>query len=140
MGLPLLIRSSLTNTGNPLSNTIASAIKGVNGVINKSPAKAPNISKNLFIRYNSNMGKLLYFYGDECDHCHAMRPLIERLEKESGAKIEQYEVWHNEKNAKIMDGYDKNCGGVPFFYNTESKEWLCGEVSFEKLKEWALSR
>lgn len=84
------------------------------------------------------MSNLLFFYGAECEHCRKMEPLVKELEKETGLKVDQYEVWHNEENAKIMDQYDKNlCGGVPFFYNTKSKEWICGETSYEKLKAWA---
>jgi hypothetical protein len=29
------------------------------------------------------------------------------------------------------------CGGVPFFFNTETKKWLCGEVEYEEIKKWA---
>lgn len=81
---------------------------------------------------------LLEFYGEECPHCAKVKPLIERLEREDGIKIETLEVWHNEANAKKMDGYDTGlCGGVPFFYNTETKEFICGETSYEELKKWA---
>lgn len=89
---------------------------------------------------NSNGKRLLYFYGEECEHCERMKPLIEKLEKENGVKLEKFETWHNEANAKMAEEYDQNlCGGVPFFYNTKSKEWVCGETSFEKLKDWTLS-
>lgn len=81
---------------------------------------------------------LLFFYGQECSHCHAMFPLVEKLEQETGVKIEKYETWHNEENARQLDEYDQGlCGGVPFFFNTETKDFLCGETSYEKLKEWA---
>lgn len=67
-----------------------------------------------------------------------MYPLVEQLEKESSLTVEKYEIWHNEENSRLMDEYDTNlCGGVPFFYNTETKEWICGETSYEKLKSWA---
>lgn len=85
--------------------------------------------------------KLLEFYGLECSHCRRMDPLIEKLEKELDLKMEKYEVWHNEENAKLMDAYDKGfCGGVPFFYNTENQKWLCGEVGYPILKDWALGK
>ena len=81
---------------------------------------------------------LLEFYGEECPHCVEMRPLIEKLEKDAGVKVDRYEVWHNEENAKKMEEYDKDfCGGVPFFYNTDSKKFVCGEASYEELKDWA---
>jgi hypothetical protein len=37
-----------------------------------------------------------------------------------------------------MMEYDKGyCGGVPFFFNTETEEYICGEAPYEKLKNWA---
>ncbi|KKR47266.1 MAG: hypothetical protein UU22_C0002G0013 [Parcubacteria group bacterium GW2011_GWA2_40_8] len=82
--------------------------------------------------------RLLEFYGTECPHCIKMRPLIERLEKETNMKVEQYETWHNEQNARLLEQYDKGyCGGVPFFYNTLSNKWICGAVPYEELKSWA---
>jgi len=80
---------------------------------------------------------LIEFFGQECEHCLKMSPLVERLKKE-GFKIEQYEVWHDEENAKLMGKYDKDyCGGVPFFINTETGKYICGETTYESLKEWA---
>jgi thiol-disulfide isomerase/thioredoxin len=85
--------------------------------------------------------ELLFFYGTECTHCHKMDPLIERLEKEESVKLTKLEVWHNEKNARILEEYDQgNCGGVPFFFNKRNGTWLCGEVSYEELKDWALGK
>jgi thiol-disulfide isomerase/thioredoxin len=86
-----------------------------------------------------NSQYLLSFYGIECPHCERMLPFIKKLEEEKGVKVEQIEVWHNEENARILEGYDKDgaCGGVPFFYNTETKAWLCGEVTYEEIVEWA---
>lgn len=84
------------------------------------------------------MPKLLEFYGEECPHCKKMDPLIERLEKETGVKVEKYEIWHNEQNNKMMEQYDKSfCGGVPFFYNVDGNKWICGEADFNELKNWA---
>jgi len=84
---------------------------------------------------------LIEFYGKECPHCQSMEPLIERLKQEEGLHILKLEVWHNEENATLMREYDKSrCGGVPFFYNTKTGKWLCGAVSYEKLKEWALGK
>lgn len=81
---------------------------------------------------------LLEFYGRECPHCKNMDPLIKKLEKEEGKKVERYEVWHNNGNAKKMEGYDNGrCGGVPFFVNTKTDEIICGEASYESLKAWA---
>ena len=90
------------------------------------------------------MARLLMFHGRECPHCKKMMPLVERLEKEANIQFEKYEVWHDEKNADLMRSYKPvigpKCGGqlrVPTFFNPETSDVICGEVDFEKLKEWA---
>lgn len=84
---------------------------------------------------------LIEFYGKECPHCLKTADLIPRLKKEAGIDIEQYEVWHNEENLKKMQEHDKGlCGGVPFFIDTESGKFICGETSYEELKKWALGK
>lgn len=81
---------------------------------------------------------LIDFYGKECPHCLRMMPLVERLEKEAGLKVERLEVWHDQENAKKLEEYDKGqCGGVPFFVNTETGAMICGEAPYEELKKWA---
>lgn len=85
------------------------------------------------------MSHLLMFYGTECTHCHEMFPLVEKLEKETGAKVDRMEVWHNAENAKLLKKYDQDfCGGVPFFYNTKTNKWICGEAEYKEFKEWAI--
>ena len=84
------------------------------------------------------MSHLLEFYGTECPHCEGMKPLIKKLEKEEKVKVDSFETWFNEENARKMAEYDKDlCGGVPFFYNTKNKKFICGEASYEELKDWA---
>jgi len=72
-----------------------------------------------------------------------MMPLAERLEKEMGIQFEKLEVWHNEENVELMRSYRKiiapKCGGqlrTPTFLNPETGDVLCGEVEYEKLKQW----
>jgi thiol-disulfide isomerase/thioredoxin len=84
---------------------------------------------------------LLEFYGTECVHCRFMNPLIERMEAETGLKVKKMEVWHNERNAQLLQQIDRDfCGGVPFFFNVKTGKWICGSASYEKLKEWALGK
>lgn len=86
------------------------------------------------------MSHLFEFYGEECPHCMDMRKLVAKLEREEGIKINSLEVWNNEENEKKLLELDKDlCGGVPFFYNTKNKKFICGEATYEELKEWALS-
>ncbi|MFB0564203.1 MAG: thioredoxin domain-containing protein [Candidatus Aminicenantaceae bacterium] len=91
------------------------------------------------------MEKLIMFWARECPHCRHMMPYVDKLEEETGVSIERLEIWHNEKNADLMrslrDIITPVCGGqlrTPTFLNTETKNVLCGEVEYEKLKEWAL--
>lgn len=82
---------------------------------------------------------LINFYGQECPHCDRMVPLIKQLEKELGVSVETYEVWHSDANREKFESLDKDggCGGVPFFVNTTTGKTICGEASYEELKEWA---
>ncbi|HCC83853.1 TPA: hypothetical protein DEP96_03310 [Candidatus Uhrbacteria bacterium] len=81
------------------------------------------------------------FYGDSCPHCITMKPLVAQLEAELGVTVEKYEVWNNETNAALLEKCDTGeCGGVPFFYNTESKKNICGSADYDTLKAWALSK
>lgn len=78
------------------------------------------------------------FYGTECVHCHEMMPLVKKLEQETGVKVEMIETWHSAVNKKKLDSIDKGkCGGVPYFYNEDSKAWICGSADYAKLKKWA---
>jgi hypothetical protein len=68
-----------------------------------------------------------------------MHSLVERLAKEEGIKVESLEVWHKKENEKKKLEIDNGelCGGVPFFYNTQTKKFICGETDYETLKKWA---
>ena len=101
---------------------------------------AVNISNKVYkFRYmNIIMGKLLMFYGTECVHCHEMFPLIEKLEKEEGMKVEKLEIWHNSKNKQIYDKCNNTikCTGVPYLYNENSGKGICGTIDYQGLKKW----
>jgi hypothetical protein len=84
------------------------------------------------------MSHLLEFYGTECPHCERMRSLVTKLETEIGVEVERIEVWHNKENMARMRELDKDfCGGVPFFFNTKTGKWICGEASYSELQAWA---
>lgn len=84
------------------------------------------------------MSHLLEFYGTECPHCVRMHELVERIEKEEGLKVDTFEVWHNKENeAKLLELDKDLCGGVPFFYNTQTEKFVCGETDYDTLKAWA---
>ena len=84
-----------------------------------------------------SIGGLIMFHGRECPHCRAMDPLVDQLEKELKIKVKRLEVWYDAKNAAMLKKIDVGlCGGVPFFYNTKTKRYICGAVDYETLKRW----
>ena len=84
---------------------------------------------------------LIEFYGTECEVCHSMEPLVERMEDELGIQITKLEVWHNADNMKKLEELDKGfCGGVPFFINTLTNDYICGAADYERLKQWAQAK
>jgi thiol-disulfide isomerase/thioredoxin len=85
--------------------------------------------------------ELMEFYGNECPHCIEMVPLVEKLEKVEGVKVQKFETWHDEENAKKFQEMDQGkCGGVPFFINTKTGNWICGSTDYETLRKWALEK
>lgn len=96
------------------------------------------------LRQEENVKKFIMFHGLECPHCRRMMPIVDKLAAETGVAVEKLEVWHNDKNADLMRSYKPvigpKCGGqlrTPTFFNPETGDVLCGEVEYEKLKEWA---
>lgn len=76
---------------------------------------------------------IIEFYGETCQHCIAVAPIVEQIEKELDIKIQKLEVWHNEANRKVLEKYGETvvqaCGGyvaVPSFVNTKTGQALCG--------------
>jgi hypothetical protein len=72
-----------------------------------------------------------------------MEDTVARLQENEDVDVEQLEVWNDQENAEQkaeldqdQDG-DELCGGVPFFYNTATDEWICGETSYDELVAWA---
>ncbi|MEK7131976.1 MAG: thioredoxin domain-containing protein [Patescibacteria group bacterium] len=77
------------------------------------------------------------YFGDTCPHCVKMHPIVTKLEQELGLTVEKYEVWNNEENAKKLAIVDQGlCGGVPFFYNTDTKKFICGGRGEDDLRAW----
>ena len=49
-----------------------------------------------------------------------------------------FRSWKSEENAALMAPFaDGKCPGVPFFMNTDSEQWICGEADEETLRKWA---
>jgi hypothetical protein len=82
---------------------------------------------------------LYEFYGDGCPHCENMEEDVQKVQDENqGVNIERLEVWNDKENAKKKEDIDDGvCGGVPFFYNTDTDQWICGETGYKNLEKWA---
>lgn len=82
---------------------------------------------------------LIMFTGDNCDHCDEMEPNLVKLEKEFNLKIARLNVWRSQINFKLFEKLDpsQKCGGLPYFYNTKTKQRICGATTFGNLRAWA---
>lgn len=61
------------------------------------------------------------FWGDGCPHCAVMKPYLESLlDVYPGLKLEQYEVWYNDANLKLLSQtaakFGFEVGGVPTLF------------------------
>ena len=91
------------------------------------------------------MHQKLFFYGTDCPHCEAMRPLMAKLAFDTGIVFDERDVWKNQSDFRLYENYqnavmkkDPECAGLPFFYNPKTGTYLCGEVSYKELKAWAV--
>ena len=68
-----------------------------------------------------------------------MEPAVSELEGRLGKRLTRLETWHSSDNQKRYTdvGGDKSCGGVPFFYNVDTKESVCGARGIDILEAWA---
>lgn len=59
-----------------------------------------------------------FFYGDGCPVCAREEKFLEEIEKKYDVKINKYETWYNEENAKLLDEtkekYNTTGRGVPY--------------------------
>lgn len=81
------------------------------------------------------------YYGLECPICEVMRERLDKLEHELQIPIKRFEVWHNKDNMDRVEALEASgvkVLGIPLFYNSKTGGVLCGEVSYAKLKAWAL--
>lgn len=89
---------------------------------------------------------LTMYYGKECPFTRRVMPEVQCLQEalnELGPKAPSFallEVWHDEENRELFVADSKEgqrCGGVPYFYNSKTDEYLCGATTCAQLKNWA---
>jgi hypothetical protein len=60
-----------------------------------------------------------------------------KTQKQCNPKVST-QIKYKKENAEKQKELDQGkFGGVPFFYNTETEEHICGEAEMEVLREWA---
>jgi hypothetical protein len=61
------------------------------------------------------------------------------MERGVGARVNHIEIWDNSENHSRYEavGGQTLCGGVPFFFNTVTKQSICGAARCDALIEWA---
>lgn len=83
---------------------------------------------------------LIFFYGGACPYTPRAEKLIQCLERHTQRPVVRMETWQNKDNYdKFVEvgGPDK-CGGVPFLFNMETKESICGVPrTLDQVKQWA---
>ncbi len=84
---------------------------------------------------------LIAFTGRGDSYCDFMDPLRKQMCAELNVKIRTFEVWQEPRNLELLRKLDGGqCGGVPFFYNRRSGQWICGATTYDNLKDWASGR
>lgn len=73
-----------------------------------------------------------------------MRPLVAKLQFDTGIVLDERDVWKSRTDDALLEQYradiiktDPDCDGIPFFYNTKTGGYLCGEVNYKTLYDWA---
>lgn len=73
-----------------------------------------------------------------------MRPLVAKLQFDTGIVLDERDVWKSRTDDALLEKYradiiktDPDCDGIPFFYNTKTGGYLCGEVNYKTLHDWA---
>ena len=91
------------------------------------------------INREEDMEKLIEFYGNECPHSKRMEEIVKKFEKKNKVTLKKLEVFENEENKRLMKEISESskCRGIPLFYNSETKEAICGECSLKELEKWA---
>jgi hypothetical protein len=85
---------------------------------------------------------LIFFYGKDDGYSNYMMPLVQKMEEQFGIEVRRFEVWRGPQKAQeLLSKMDRQrCGGVPFFYNKDTKLSICGATTEANLRQWALGK
>lgn len=89
-------------------------------------------------------GQFLYFYTRSCRYCERMGENVAKVNKDlletTGRAIEMFDIQGDPMHMMAYERYamiPKRCMGVPFMYNLETEDFICGFTSYENLKDFA---
>ncbi|GEM_PF-4433693 len=86
---------------------------------------------------------LQMFAAPWCGPCKRMEPLLEKLEKEEGIRVDRYDIATSTGRAKFQEmgnKADPPCAAIPFFFNSKTSGSICGATDYEHLRSWALQK
>lgn len=93
---------------------------------------------------NSTNADIIFYYGQECPHCHVVLKYISDNKIDEKIKINSLEVYHNTTNQKELSNLSRICPeikdssggiGVPVAYFVKDSKCLIGDTPIiDKLK------
>eukprot|EP00922_Rhytidocystis_sp_ex-Travisia-forbesii_P010689 GHVS01015648.1.p1 GENE.GHVS01015648.1~~GHVS01015648.1.p1 ORF type:complete len:152 (-),score=16.23 GHVS01015648.1:1-417(-) len=68
-----------------------------------------------------------------------MESSVSAVSKHMNINVARLEVWHNKENMIVLQQLDRKsrCGGLPYYYNTRTCQWICGATTTYNLHLWA---
>jgi glutaredoxin-related protein len=94
---------------------------------------------------NSANAQIIFYYGEECPHCHNVLKYISDNQIDQKLKIESKEVYHNTQNQQELSDLSKICPdiadskgniGVPVAFIVKENKCLTGDTPIiDKLEE-----
>ena len=111
------------------------AVPGLSASVFPSPADTAGSSGPVTV---------YFFYGEECPHCHEVRPVIDALQKKyPDVEFLILETWHNQTNAAIAATLNDDLGvtksGVPEVIIGKTALFGSGEIP-EKLEQAIIAK
>eukprot|EP00611_Tribonema_gayanum_P029881 TRINITY_DN8147_c0_g1_i1.p1 TRINITY_DN8147_c0_g1~~TRINITY_DN8147_c0_g1_i1.p1 ORF type:complete len:237 (-),score=46.68 TRINITY_DN8147_c0_g1_i1:107-775(-) len=77
---------------------------------------------------------------ESCEYHRAMEPMIERLENDTPFHVKKITVGQRQSEEQelytLIDA-EVQCGGLPFFYNRQSQQSICGATTYKNFRAWA---
>lgn len=78
---------------------------------------------------------ILEFISDDNEQCDAMKPVVDRLEKDFNIKVRRLNISRRPDLLPLFEAVGGNEGGnLPFYYNRRTAQAICGATPYSNLK------